>query len=111
MKARARSKGSLDADALTGTFHTRIFDVLSGNSLLDNTQSIVGWTPGQANWDSIAFFGRDLSNTNTVADQAVVDNINISSAGMVPEPSTYSMLMADLGLLGIMARRTKKISI
>ena len=50
-------KVSLDADALTGTFHTQIFDVLSGIQLLDNTQAITGWTPAEANWDSIAFFG------------------------------------------------------
>jgi hypothetical protein len=32
------------------------------------------------------------------------DNINVSA---VPEPETYAMLAAGLGLLGFMARRKK----
>lgn len=97
---------SLDADALTGTFHTQIFDVLSGTQLLDNTETIAGWTPLEAKWDSIAFFGGDLSTTtNTVANQAVVDNVNISSTGTIPEPSTLALLSA--AGLALFLRRSK----
>ena len=95
---------SLDADALTGTFHTRIFDVLNGTQLLDDTQALAGWSPLEANWDSIAFFGGDL--TGTTANQAVVDNVNISSSGSVPEPSTVALVCA--GGLAFLRRRRKE---
>ena len=95
---------SLDADALTGTFHTRIFDVLNGTQLLDDTQALAGWSPLEANWDSIAFFGGDL--TATTANQAVVDNVNISSSGSVPEPSTVALVCA--GGLAFLRRRRKE---
>jgi hypothetical protein len=93
---------SLDADALTGAFHTRIFDVLSNTLLLDNTQTLGGWTPGEAHWDSIAFFGGDLSGTTP--DQAVVDNVNIASSGTVPEPATAALGAAALLAMGVLRR-------
>lgn len=83
---------SLEADALTGTFHTQISDIASGAPLLNDTRTIPGWTPTEASWDSIAFFGGDL--TGTTANQAVVDNVNISSS--VPEPSSLPLLIAGL---------------
>ena len=92
---------TFDADALTGNFHTRITDVLSGTQLLDNTQAIAGWTPGEANWDSIAFFGAEL--TGATSNQAVVDNVNISSS--VPEPDTLFLFGAAGLALGWSRRK------
>lgn len=94
---------SLDADALTGSFHTQIFDVLSGTRLLDDTRSIAGWTPTEANWDSIAFFGGDLTASN--ANLAVVDNVNIASSGSIPEPATWALVWAAGLALAIRRRR------
>lgn len=96
---------SLDADALLGTFRSRIFDTATGNLLVDNTTTATGWTPAEANWNSIAFFGGDLSGT--VANQAVVDNVNVTSSGTIPEPSSLAMFgAAGLALIG--ARRRKQ---
>ena len=96
---------SLDADALTGTFHTQIFDVALGTQLLDDTQTIAGWTASEAQWDSIAFFGGDLSGTTP--SQAVVDNIGISSSGSIPEPGTA--LLAMVAGLGLLAQRRRAL--
>lgn len=95
----------LDADALTGEFRSRISDVLTGNTLVDNTTVIPNWQPNEAFWDSIAFFGGDLSGTT--ANLAVVDNVNISSSGppAIPEPSTLAM--AAIGALGLFLLRRK----
>ncbi len=74
---------TLDADALTGTFHSRIFDVLTGTQLPDDTQVIAGWTSSEANRDSIAFIGGE--ETGSTANHAVIDNVNLSSS--LPGPS------------------------
>lgn len=37
-----------------------------------------------------------------------IDNINFDQVTAVPEPETYAMLLAGLGLLGFMARRGKQ---
>ncbi len=37
-----------------------------------------------------------------------IDNINFDQVAVVPEPETYAMLLAGLGLVGFMARRRKQ---
>ena len=63
----------------------------------------MGWTASEAQWDSIAFFGGDLSGTTP--NQAVVDNIGISSSGSIPEPGTA--LLAMVAGLGLLAQRRR----
>lgn len=43
---------------------------------------------------------------NTAYDVGI-DNIDFDVAAVIPEPETYAMLMAGLGLLGFVARRRK----
>lgn len=37
-------------------------------------------------------------------------NVNLSSVAAVPEPETFAMLLAGLGLVGMVARRRNKVS-
>ena len=81
----------------------QLFAVALGTQLLDDTQTRAGWTADEAQWDSIAFFGGDLSGTTP--NQAVVDNIGISSSGSIPEPGTA--LLAMVAGLGLLAQRRR----
>jgi hypothetical protein len=57
------------------------------------------------------FLGID---TLTITDQAtnlLVDDILVNAVGPVPEPETYAMMLAGLGLLGVVARRRKRQSV
>lgn len=52
-------------------------------------------------------FGNDFKGVNKLVFSSVyaqVDNINLSTAS-VPEPETYAMMLAGLGLVGFAARR------
>jgi hypothetical protein len=88
-------------NALTDTFHTRILNAATGTVLVDQFNTFSGLTPSDVAYDSIAFFGGEVSLGDTVADQAVVDNVNISSTGTVPEPSTLAMFGAGLSLIAV----------
>jgi hypothetical protein len=39
-------------------------------------------------------------------DGAILDNVSVTAA--VPEPETYAMMMAGLGMIGVMVRRRKR---
>lgn len=47
-----------------------------------------------------------MGSENTIGEHYTVDNIRF--AAPVPEPETYAMLVAGLGLLGAVARRRKQ---
>ncbi len=56
---------------------------------------------------SLSFAGIDhVTLTGSDGDWIVVDNVTA-----VPEPETYAMLLAGLGLLGFMARRRKETAV
>ncbi|MEW6676679.1 MAG: PEP-CTERM sorting domain-containing protein [Pseudomonadota bacterium] len=53
-------------------------------------------------------FGDDFKGLNKIVFSSVyaqVDNINLSIAGAVPEPETYALMLAGLGLVVLAARR------
>lgn len=85
-----------EANALTGAFHSRIVDVFSNNLLVDRIDTVAGWQPQFAQFDSVAFFSGELSN-DTVANIGVVDNINASSS--VPEPGGAVLLSIAVGII------------
>ncbi len=51
-------------------------------------------------------FGAALPNS--INDLGAMDNYSVTSLDAVPEPETYAMLLAGLGLLGWVARRRKQ---
>jgi len=56
---------------------------------------------------ALSFAGIDrVTLTGSDGDWVVVDNVTA-----VPEPETYAMLLAGLGLLGFMARRRKELAV
>jgi hypothetical protein len=62
-----------------------------------------------ASFDFIAtktsYFLKFLDITTSGQSSAIIDNITISA---VPEPDTFAMLLAGLGLMGFVARRRKQ---
>ena len=52
---------------------------------------------------TLSFLNRGGDNVG-----AVLDNVNIDVAAAVPEPESYAMLLAGLGLIGVAARRRNK---
>ncbi len=83
----------------------------------DNTNTFTfnttGHSKGAMGWETKSFSFTAVDSTSTLsfsgfagnkAYGAAIDNITVSS---VPEPETYGMLLAGLGLLGMIARRKK----
>jgi len=90
------------ADIVTVAFGSASQDFSRNSS--DPFQSFsLNFTPAG---DALYQFGfQDNSNDNI---GALLDNVSISA---VPEPETYAMLLAGLGLLGFMARRRKESAV
>lgn len=79
----------MDLDAVNGVVTGRIFDTLTGDLLVDQTDVIPDWTPAEGLYDMVNFFDGELSVDNTVSNLAVIDNIYF-----VPAPSSIVLLAA-----------------
>ncbi|MDP3279705.1 MAG: PEPxxWA-CTERM sorting domain-containing protein [Nitrosomonas sp.] len=88
----------------------RILDGTSNTILIDYSPvTILGtggthstFTPGLTHEGPLSIrFGYNDWNVG-------IDNINFDQVAVVPEPETYAMLLAGLGLVGFMARRRKQ---
>jgi hypothetical protein len=86
----------------------QLFNV--GNTLNGNGGSVLFWGL-ISNTDT--FTGITFGNTATGSDFFAFDNFTVGSleqvAPQVPEPDTYAMMLAGLGLMGFVARRRKDI--
>jgi len=87
---------------------TEIYQVSVGGNVL-STESVnfgAAWTSKSLTFTTtgntvLSFAGQ----TNYGDSTAFIDNVSVTDA--VPEPETYAMLMAGLGLMGFIARRRK----
>ena len=78
--------------------------VLGGDQLLTGIDD--KWTLSYANLAAGSYYLK--VSGNVVSNTGAAFSANGSLVSAVPEPSTYAMLLAGLGLLGFMARRRQK---
>lgn len=79
----------------------------SGNNLIKSTKFIYS-AFGENTYNEFQSFGyvsdsANISRMSLSGDGVVFDNLTFAAA--VPEPETYAMFLAGLGLIGAMARR------
>ncbi|MDP3538855.1 MAG: PEP-CTERM sorting domain-containing protein [Azonexus sp.] len=86
----------------------RYFDL--SNNLIKSTKFI--YSPfGATTYDQFQSFGfvsntANIARVSIVGDGVVLDNLTYTQP--VPEPESYAMLLAGLGLMGLVARRRSK---
>ncbi|MBA2659922.1 MAG: FxDxF family PEP-CTERM protein [Nitrosospira sp.] len=76
-------------------------------NLFDNVQSQWYWTSDHNNNSQAVAFGMFNGGTYLTSNTTGFYAMAVSS---VPEPETYAMLLAGLGLVSLVARRRKQIS-
>lgn len=69
-------------------------------SNVGGTVSDLNWAPGQTLWVRWVETN-DVGNDHSLA----IDNVALSVTSAVPEPSSYALLLAGLGVVGMLARR------
>jgi len=93
-------------------------DALNGSSVLRFDS---GSIPVSTAWEghTLSFIAGSSSSTIRFTDTSnggdavrinwALDNVSVSSVSSVPEPETYAMMLAGLGLIGAIARRRRAI--
>ena len=94
-----------DLETVTGILGVGIGNTSNTFSLAQN----VGWTNFSLVFTPTTTGAYVLSFGNGGGDNMgmLLDNVSVSVTSPVPEPETYAMLLAGLGLLGFAARRRK----
>jgi hypothetical protein len=95
----------LTLDVNTATFHSVIVDEATGITLVNRFDTVPGLNLSNTQYNSIAFFGGEVSTDDTIADVGTVDNVNISSSPS-PEPSTFLLIGTGLSLLATRLRKS-----
>jgi hypothetical protein len=81
---------------------------LAHNSTASWQQFLTTWNSGTLTTVNLQI--RDLQTNNGVpGNDFAIDDIRLSAVAPVPEPETYALMMAGLGLLGFMAKRKKSV--
>lgn len=97
----------------------KILKVIAGNEFDEFTYTPTGSnTFSNMNWAGNTFSFTADANTTTLSFQAIngeccygaaLDNVSVTLVtAPIPEPETYAMMLAGLGLLGVMTRRRKQ---
>ncbi|MBA5637707.1 FxDxF family PEP-CTERM protein [Duganella sp. LX20W] len=106
---------SLKASANDGLTITG-FDLRNGANgiVFHGTQDVTNYLPGDQAWSFASGLHPLAAGNYTLEVDGYVASANggsysgnIAVAAAVPEPETYGMLLAGLGLLGVIARRRK----
>ncbi len=90
-------RGSSESVTVNFGGSSQVFNVNSGDAFTTYTLNYTAAVSGSA---LISFHNAGGDNVG-----ALLDNVQVAAA--VPEPETYAMLVAGLGLLGAMARRRR----
>lgn len=96
----SKSSITVDADSLAGYGSYSHLGMLQPTASVNNTPQFIGFTSTQA-FNRIVFEGAGCCSSNFAIDNVVHTN----ALAPVPEPETYAMLAAGLGLVGAVARR------
>ncbi len=73
---------------------------------------IVDGSGGSVDFETFAFGWNNLASVRIVNTAGSVDGLfSVDNITPVPEPETYAMLLAGLGLLGFMAHRRKETAV
>lgn len=119
----AKSQLVITMDASTEAKTTTGYDFASAGAFLVANTVSPGWGNGYQDYIRVnaglgqsSYSARQLvltlvnpfSNSVNVSVSAYVDGLGFTDISAVPEPETYAMLMAGLGLLGFCARRKKE---
>jgi hypothetical protein len=93
----------LAVDTQTGSFRSRIWDVASGDLLLDRTDLIPDWTPAEGQYDTVSIFEGELTQDATIPNLTNVDNVSVN---VVPEPAMFAVIAG--GVLSLVAWRRRR---
>jgi len=95
------------------TYNTVSF--YNGNTLLGSFNGSAVLNPANGNqavgkyFNAFAGIGEQITHVKFASTGNAFETDNHSYVSAVPEPETYAMLMAGLGLLGFMAKRKKSL--
>ena len=105
----SRSSSALNGLNLTGF---GLYSSVNNTQLLGGDQLLSGiddkWTLSYANLAAGSYYLK--VSGNVVSNTGAAFSANGSLVSAVPEPGTYAMLLAGLGLLGFIARRRQNAS-